>query len=1007
MPHYAAFWDGTSSKKSGVLKALIFKPFQNCAEVGIFRQADRVFSDTLLYTREHKMEFIDRTAHIFSLPTYSTSHAWEHKDMDYVFWINDAYTQSKLSVDSYYMMQVTPYCNFVPKEGQLVNTFGHNQMPIIRFDQIESITVSCNSDVFKLISYKDVTLDGTLRLDQFNKQQSSIIYHANKHDLIQDVQNGTTIDMIAPFFIICKADNTEGTKMTNILIECKYRVPGGDELVSSFTVIRVGGVFVDESEQLVINAQNMGINLPKSILNGVYQFGGTMAVNNGTGTDDRTNFNRALYNEKLKEYLMHFMNIKGQVGNYKSAYNSLKWFGWGHHVKIAKLLITDNELLEQYVRTEFIPKEGQADHQETDTFDRFRNAAFMSLYIKENTINYDSTTGELIQSKHGWNSDRDFLDEGHPITENLFGKWKEVCLDENDNTTNHLDYLEPYYIYNKNIILLKLAFLKYYYKKYFLPVHFDVLQASVEKQCFVPDIKQYTHASIQVNENPVLTNETGPIIEVNNKLLFSDYSPKPVQLFFGPDKHYMDRDYCSFSHYCDPLFYNKEIPEQDAANQVYESHELALNIPIRFYSSVDEYRLVKTSGDKYRNCSFIYNTTIILSKEDKEVLHINKTFTQGLGTFNGLIMIPKLLCRALNKTASNLDELVQWQDDKPYKLDININGGKWYTMYFTVSLPPHPEINTFKLEYQYDESKFVQLHDETKMNAFTDETLPTSTIIKFNNFMWETELVEVTNINYPEMLSYDIHTSLKHYRDTYALPSDRIAPHYYNLIVYYDLNISWDGLNAAGINHELYLFKTLFERNEQGHWTAIQPFSQISEHNEIKFDMYLMHDADKFWLVYISRDTLDKLSVVDFNSMKFKNELIIPTQKATLRANYAAHTTRFLINRMKLSYNYDKNNRPLRNVFNKKDIICTSLKYSRIPFSMVDSGTAKWSFIPTSLININNTKVVTSKANTGIMSLQETETDYLKGYYTIQCEYSLDGKTTQKIISPYKIRIED
>ena len=43
------------------------------------------------------------------------------------------------------------------------------------------------------------------------------------------------------------------------------------------------------------------------------------------------------------------MNIKGNIGNFKSAIDSLKWFGWGDKVSINKLWQTDNILQNQYM----------------------------------------------------------------------------------------------------------------------------------------------------------------------------------------------------------------------------------------------------------------------------------------------------------------------------------------------------------------------------------------------------------------------------------------------------------------------------------------------------------------------------------------------------------------------------------------------------------------------------------------------------------------------------------
>ena len=60
-------------------------------------------------------------------------------------------------------------------------------------------------------------------------------------------------------------------------------------------------------------------------------------------------YNEALFNEKMKEYMLNYMNIKGNIGNFKSAIDSLKWFGYGDRISISKLLRTDNEFKQQYI----------------------------------------------------------------------------------------------------------------------------------------------------------------------------------------------------------------------------------------------------------------------------------------------------------------------------------------------------------------------------------------------------------------------------------------------------------------------------------------------------------------------------------------------------------------------------------------------------------------------------------------------------------------------------------
>ena len=59
----------------------------------------------------------------------------------------------------------------------------------------------------------------------------------------------------------------------------------------------------------------MGVDLPKDIIKAIY--------NNSYYNDE---FNYRLYNEKVKEYLMNYIGIKGELGNFNSVENSIKDF---------------------------------------------------------------------------------------------------------------------------------------------------------------------------------------------------------------------------------------------------------------------------------------------------------------------------------------------------------------------------------------------------------------------------------------------------------------------------------------------------------------------------------------------------------------------------------------------------------------------------------------------------------------------------------------------------------
>lgn len=173
-----------------------------------------------------------------------------------------------------------------------------------------------------------------------------------KHENGKGLIGGIVCDdyVMIPFYVIANASE-EGTWRTNLKIQVttphlsqnvQESIYDNYEAANIYCPITVGGVFKDLSEELIINGQNMGIKLPYDILKSVYQ----CSYNNDK-------LDTALYNEKMKEYLINKTIIKDECGNYKSARSALEWFGWGDKISVYQLIKTDNEITNQYLRCNF------------------------------------------------------------------------------------------------------------------------------------------------------------------------------------------------------------------------------------------------------------------------------------------------------------------------------------------------------------------------------------------------------------------------------------------------------------------------------------------------------------------------------------------------------------------------------------------------------------------------------------------------------------------------------
>ena len=992
------------------------------------------------------MEFIDNTTgHIFSQETYNNSIGWEMKDPEYIFWIDDSYTKSKLSTNTFYIKQITPYINKNNILGK--NNVNNNIYNNININNIKSISIKCNSAIFKLISYKDIKdniinntdnkkeidVSELFDIDNHCTGESNIIYKKDDNDFIwEDNDNESGNDFICPFFVICMSTEPD-VLLTNILIDVNYiEGENSEKIITTSTVIRVGGVFTDESEKLMINSINMGVNIPKTILDAIYQ--SDLIDNNNDYS-----FNVSLYNEKLKEYLINKTNIKNECGNYTGIINSLYWFGWGKNVKIVKLLKTDNEILNQYIQDSF-----DSDDDILKSFFTFRNTSFISFMLDENQTMFDDYN-IMIREKQTFDGNSDFHGESLPVLEDLFNKYIKSNiskLDSKETENNHnFIYYEPYYLYNKATILLKLAFLKYYFKKYFCPVHVNIQSTSICHHAFIPDTKLTSVASTYIIEKNILCQE-------NCYVQIGDEKNIRENFILTNNKQYMDNDYCHFSNY------NEQY--DDMFNDIYESTELNFIIPIRFYKNIEEYikdtyyKENKNDVDNILDHNYTYNINIIVSKilndgngnidnyKSQIIYNTHKVFNQYKDVDNNIIF-ESLICLPRHSFIEKSTDIYYWTDGV-FRVDVCCNG-KWFSKEFTLSLPKL-NVQIAAIEYKYNKELFTQYS-----GLLTSDR-------KLNGKMWEPELVRVNASNYNNILKDYINNDNKLkdnktnlinlYSDTYNLPPHRLSPQYYNAILYYDIkdqkymheqctinNDDSDEIKNIKCKKAFYIWNSLNNKLNEIN-------NNIKDKINLSFDVYLMHHheekKDIWYIVLISKETISELEnkkfydiskfdmIVNrnFSNININIEGSLLEQKTiNLIYNKGSIDYRFLINRMILSekentlngiFKFSKDKILACSIYNKlksdKSGNITDITLFDIPF-ILKSKSIKFEFIPYSPIagtSISN--IVSSKSNIALVSLQENENKYLHGAYNIKLHYSIDGISTQEMTMTTRLKIE-
>ena len=582
------------------------------------------------------MQFIDHTGHIFSLPSYKSNPIGYEYDMnEYIFWVDSEYG-CKLSIDNVYIKPIR----------------------ILSDKTVKNISVHIESNVFKLLGSSKI-LENIEKLSNYNDyivlSDSDFLTNLSTQDFDRPivVKEGH----IYTFYLVAYTSDIGTWNSTGLI-----------QLDSDYCPFTVGGQFFDESEELVINGRNMGVNLPKDILKAIYQAPFSNAYQD-----------TVLYNDKLKEYLINYMGIKGECGNYGSVLKSIEWFGYGDKITISKLIQTDNELIHQYIHDYF-----NIDDDIISSFKSFKASTYVSIGLDANR-----ETGDT----YAQHFDAEFYGEGNPILEDLFGKDVIEHYDEGD-----IDFYRPYYRYCFNEIGMKLAAMKYYLEKYFMPIYLSIHSATIRHKAYTNDVKYLINTHIVISEKPVLING-----QSKARVIF----PNEHNLYISHGMHYVDNKYNEFSD-----TYSK------ASNNLidaYYLHTSVIEVPLKFETR-DNNNTYNTGG--------YYDVIMQLLKNGECIFSEHTQFYQSKDSlYKSFIIYPRNLSRNKNYKLSD------WINDK-YTLCVNVNG-TWQYYNFNIMMPTL-DIHLGRLTYKYDK-RFEQ-----------------GEYGNFNMFMWHPELVEDNNIKFVE-----------------------------------------------------------------------------------------------------------------------------------------------------------------------------------------------------------------------------------------------------------------
>ncbi len=647
------------------------------------------------------MYFINNSGHLFELPEYTKEPiGYEYDETPYIFWFENN-DQSNLSINNYYIKII----NLVYPINDI------NNFDTKRISDLLDIEIKLDSQIYSLIPagfFQKAISEQKSIFEYYDKYAQygnySFLNKKDENDNYQEYQNIQVLKsdskdnpedeeiiilktseetgenfIIIPIYVIgyCKE---VGTFISNILVHISHKYT----IQEIWCPISVGGTFLEQYEELTIHGKNMGVDLPKDILRAVW---GTSYYNDV--------FDESLYNKKLKEYMLNYMDIKGEIGNYNSAIKSLKWFGYYDRLQIYQLIQTDNEFKTQFVRDYF-----DIHTDLIQAYYLFVNNSLISLNYKIYEECKDEN-GNIILDKQYLNNDT-LWGEGNPLLRNTLADTKFVHTPELLGW-QQFDYLDTCIPYLLNELLCKISCLAYYYQKYFLPIFLVLKSWSVEDKVYENHKKLLTYAEDHYYEDTIRVNDS------NIQVIFDNEHIR----YFTHQIHFVDEN---FNEFIDSEF-NPELTDF-SDKTVYEKYhrylinDSCINIPITF--RVFDNNNEELKQNNYFNCLLfikdvdldliIYNSKFSFIQTYKE--EIDEETGESVYTFdhqyNAFILYPKLLNHIYNKKILTFI-------NRKYCLYLNVNNT--YFSYEFIIKSPEFDVQLGTLEYKYWCSGINTLHN--------------------------------------------------------------------------------------------------------------------------------------------------------------------------------------------------------------------------------------------------------------------------------------------------------
>ena len=293
-----------------------------------------------------------------------------------------------------------------------------------------------------------------------NKRRISVELNSPIFSLIDDSKiNSTQVESIYGFdykdinLLKTKSLTKQGLRYNDYYIYVIYIMGSAEQdgeyienLIIDKETYRIGADFYLENESLYINLSNHGVEIPNNIQKSIY------STNVHEDKTDHITLNR-----KWKELLSNLWEVVANKGSYLSLYNSLKWFEWGDLLRICEVWKRRDGDKDVYSVRDIQEVLGD---KYFETLSGFAKTTYVAICCALQKIQSDE--GKTIYDQ-----------EKNPKLEAIVSKWSIEDLS------------------------LKLSLLGSFYKTYFMPIHLDLIHATIEDVVFTNTFKSMTSSLFQ------------------------------------------------------------------------------------------------------------------------------------------------------------------------------------------------------------------------------------------------------------------------------------------------------------------------------------------------------------------------------------------------------------------------------------------------------------------------------------------------------------------------------